>query len=244
MEQNVGKSEEYMWGKGEVLRAIEHAVERIKTCNDRRLFLKAKGLAESYQRYEETRNPIILEDIIVAFADIIEDLIAAPAAEYTAPRGINTFSYMAATPMNTPRNSGAVGLFADSTSTQTSEEKLYYGDVMQTFENILREEAEKKGRSNPSTIRIYLNCIERELLWRNGEYNLDRHFDLQALKTAIVRAVERLKHEEWEENRQQRNEEFKRYKKNEIAALNKLDKMLDEILRAIGYPNPKADRIF
>lgn len=61
----------------------------------------------------------------------------------------------------------------------------------------------------------------------NGEINTEK------IRTAIDKALVRLKKEEERENQENETKEYKRYKKNETAALNKLKKLLDGLMRKI-----------
>ncbi|MBQ7294408.1 MAG: hypothetical protein IJW79_11805 [Clostridia bacterium] len=195
-------------------------------------FLFISGKLEAYlTAYESTHSPAILKSIITTLLelindrDILEDLL------------MNLTSIIRAFFENGNNNTPDPSLLVDKAPnyisftarpSQTPNSTFYLGDLLIAFEDKLRSDSEKKGNYNPSTVKIYSSCVRKELLEKNEDDSLRGTLSADSiglLRNAINSAVARLKAED-EEKGTRRN-------KNEIAALNRLYKCLDELIQSV-----------
>lgn len=234
-----GKESIIPWASDEVSKAIAEFVEMAQASNDAELASVAGGLKGIYSAYELTENPILLENIIIELLDLFKSRMNY--AYHTAQGGSalpNSFLYI-------DRESGEIkgncladfekeGMF--STASPKRKEVLF-DELIEAFEDHLRKEATRKGKAVPATVKIYSNCIYNELLYKDTEGLLRGEISADSVRKAIDKALVRLKDEEAQENLKNGNKEYKRYKKNETAALNKLKKLLEGLIRAIEKDN-------
>ena len=170
---------------------IKEVCELLKNSGETSLIEKSGSLKSLYSVYEITKDPLVLERIVIELIEAIKELI----------------------------NTSSLVSVSSSPLTSPLSKKMTMRDILQIFERIVGEI--KSG----NTARIYRRCVEKELLERNGEYNLQGEFDLEQLLRAIDAALNRLREEELETGRRP---------KNEIAALNLLRKIIDTIIEELN----------
>lgn len=220
----------------ELANAINKLCERTKDCDNQRLILAVGELKAYYRAYERTGDSLLLEDIVLGLVNVVNELL-------TTDEGLpSEFDFD-----NKPQNSflaidkktgkllgnchadfkGGFSPFEDNKMTRMS---VTFEDLMKAFEDRVSQESSQRGTASTTTARIYSNCIRNELLFGNGEYNLTNEIDIEQVKRAIDVAISRLR-EEVECLR--REGSTKRHRTNELAALNKLRKLLDVLFRDI-----------
>lgn len=237
------------WTPGTITEAIEELVETVQSGNDPKLAAKVGGLKAYYRSYEITKNPILLEDIIMELIDIIKEgsAFARESADTVALKADQPFSANTAGQNNSflyidPKTGELRGsCFPDfnkrglleTESPYVAPESILISDLIKAFEDRLCREARQKGKENTSTVKIYSNCIYKELVYNDPDGLLSGEINTESVREAIDKALIRLKKEEAQENKNNENKEYKRYKKNETAALNKLKKLLEGLMRDI-----------
>lgn len=230
------------WAPGAITEAIEELIETVQSGNNPKLVLKVGGLKAYYRAYEITKNPVLLEDIIMDLIDILKEnsLLSKDSVDTVTVKTEQPFFANATGQTNSflyidPRTGEIRGnCHADfNKSSRTVTTSIQIGDLIKEFENYLRDEARQKGKENTSTVKIYTNCLYNELVYNDPEGLLNGEINTEKIRTAIDKALVRLKKEEERENQENETKEYKRYKKNETAALNKLKKLLDGLMRKI-----------
>lgn len=230
------------WAPGAITEAIEELIETVQSGNNPKLVLKVGGLKAYYRAYEITKNPVLLEDIIMDLIDILKEnsLLSKDSVDTVTVKTEQPFFANATGQTNSflyiDPGTGEIrgNCLADfNKSSRTVPTSVQIGDLIKEFENHLRDEARQKGKENISTVKIYTNCLYNELVYNDPEGLLNGEIKTEKVRTAIDKALVRLKKEEERENQENETKEYKRYKKNETAALNKLKKLLDGLMRKI-----------
>ena len=239
-EGNIENVEETLvpWAQDEILNALEELSVRVAEKNE--LVASVGEIKTYYKAYLRTKASVLLEDMVMELVNVVNALLAnnEQSSNYTSTEGTHVNSFMYIDPKTGKLHGNCFrgpdeqdnGIFA-STRTAAKSNRITFDDLMAAFEKRVNQDASQKGKNSGVTAKIYSSCIYKELVYNNPGCDLSQEVSVEILKREIDLALERIDIDEEEENEKRGNSEYKRYRKNERAALNKLRKLLEVLFR-------------
>ena len=188
------------------------------------------GLKAYNKAYEETRNPAMLENIIMELLAYITEAKRSLLLPQNGGAFTNSSSFLAIN-----RETGELcgnncfapmgGRGSLSIDEKISNTRTCLPDLVEAF----KDHFTKAGEKATSTIQIYANCIFKELFDLLPDY-----FNIDEADAAITVAIEQIKNSN--------TDPTKRLKKNERAALGRLKKVLKDLFEKITDKYQKEKR--